>query len=154
MNDKKKKVLGGKPFAAAATSERHNSAEFSDSRQMTDLMVDLIKLMQKNSTTNDPITTYSNFICSDDVEFASNISKPSEIDMDCWIIDSGATNHICTNLRLFQSFAPPSQPKHIHLPDGSYKTATCVGTVQLNEYITLTDVLYLPSFSVNLLSVS
>ncbi|KAL2239042.1 UNVERIFIED_CONTAM: Retrovirus-related Pol polyprotein from transposon RE2 [Sesamum indicum] len=153
LNEKKKKGLGVKPFAAAV-SEQDTSAETSSAKQMTDLMADLIKLMQKNNVARDPITAYSNFVCNDDVEFAGNFSGSSEIDLNCWIIDTGATNHICANIKLFDSFTAPSTPKLIHLPDGTYKIATYIGTVHLNKHITLTQVLYLPSFSVNLLSVS
>ncbi|KAL2233049.1 UNVERIFIED_CONTAM: hypothetical protein Sindi_1484900 [Sesamum indicum] len=133
LNEKKKKVLGVKSFAAAATNEQHTSAETNHAKQMTDLMVDLIKLMQRSSAASDPITSYSNFACSEDIEFVGNVSTPSGIDLGCWILDTRATNHICTNLHLFHSLAIPSQPKHVHLPDGTYKTAAYVGTVQLGH---------------------
>ncbi|KAL2225452.1 UNVERIFIED_CONTAM: hypothetical protein Sindi_2950900 [Sesamum indicum] len=154
LNEKKKKVPGVKSFAAAATNEQQTSAGSNNTKQMTDLMADLIRLMQRSNTTGDPITNYSNFACSENIEFAGNVTTPSEIDLGSWILDTGATNHICTNLNLFHSLVVPSQPKHVHLPDGTYKTAAYVGIVQLNHHITLTQVLYLPSFSVNLLSVS
>ncbi|KAL0458615.1 UNVERIFIED_CONTAM: hypothetical protein Slati_0488700 [Sesamum latifolium] len=87
-------------------------------------------------------------------EFASNTSSLSEIDLNCWIIDSGATNHICANIALFQSFIKPSYPHFIHLPDGSKRFVSCIGVVKLTDTITLDHVLFIPEFSVNLLSIS
>ncbi|KAL2241352.1 UNVERIFIED_CONTAM: Retrovirus-related Pol polyprotein from transposon RE1 [Sesamum indicum] len=152
--DKKKKVMSGKTFAAAAMDEKSTSVDISNTKQLTEMMADLISLMQKKNTVGDPISNYSNFTCHDDVEFAGNTSDPSGIDLDYWIIDTGATNHICSNLRLFHSFTTPTQPIHIYLPDGTSKPAMYVGLIRLNKLVTLTNVLYLPSFSVNLLSVS
>lgn len=51
-------------------------------------MVELLKLLQKNTTTSDQITSFANFAHYDE-EFAGNIVKPPIIDLNCWIIDTG-----------------------------------------------------------------
>ncbi|KAL0435616.1 UNVERIFIED_CONTAM: Retrovirus-related Pol polyprotein from transposon RE1 [Sesamum radiatum] len=120
---------------------------------MSDMMNELIKLLKRNNTPTAPITNYANFVSFDE-QFAGNTSSLSEIDLNCWIIDSGATNHICANIALFQSFIKTSYTHFIHLPDGSKKSVSCIGVVKLNDSITLDHVLFIPEFSVNLLSIS
>ena len=73
-----------------------------------------------------------------------------------WIIDSGATNHITYNLDLFDSFQPfPSHfQNHITLPDGSQALIKHHGNIPLNSEIMLQDVLHVPQFHFNLISVT
>jgi hypothetical protein len=44
--------------------------------------------------------------------------------------------------------------KSVKLPNGKYASVTHIGTVKITETLILTDVLCVPSFSVNLISVS
>ena len=79
-----------------------------------------------------------------------------------WIIDSGATSHMCTDQRMFTELHPLSKSLEVKLGDGHVLTAVGQGTVQLimkcgrDKYrkCTLSDVLYVPKLSCNLLSVS
>ncbi|KAL8139918.1 hypothetical protein V2J09_005939 [Rumex salicifolius] len=74
--------------------------------------------------------------------------------MDGWIIDSGATHHITPNLSLFSSYEALSTPDFITMPDGSQSQITHVGIVKLNDQYVLRNVLCVPGFTFNLLSVS
>lgn len=60
-----------------------------------------------------------------------------------WIVDTGATDHVCHTLSLFQCH---KRIRHVNvrLPDGSQITTHTAGTV----------VLFIPSFTLNLISVS
>uniref|UniRef100_A0A803KQU1 Uncharacterized protein n=1 Tax=Chenopodium quinoa TaxID=63459 RepID=A0A803KQU1_CHEQI len=67
-----------------------------------------------------------------------------------WLVDSGATDHICTNLNMFPTF------KELHginnsitIPDGSKINVLHIGSVILNG----DNVLHVPDFKFNLLSV-
>lgn len=69
-----------------------------------------------------------------------------------WIIDSGATDHIVSNVNLFNNYKSISSV--LHLPNNTTVPITHVGEVQLNSKVLLTDVLCVPSFHCNLISIS
>ncbi|KAL0423503.1 UNVERIFIED_CONTAM: Retrovirus-related Pol polyprotein from transposon RE2 [Sesamum radiatum] len=71
-----------------------------------------------------------------------------------WIIDSGATAHMCANLKLMNRLKPYIAESSVALPDGTKKHVTHCGSVTLSPDVTLKAVLYMPSFKCNLLSVS
>ncbi|KAL0408278.1 UNVERIFIED_CONTAM: Retrovirus-related Pol polyprotein from transposon RE1 [Sesamum radiatum] len=107
--------------------------------------------MQTPTISSDPLTNYANF-AQFDGEFAGNTIMPNDIDVNCWIIDTGATNHVCANIALFSSYAPPTYSHYVHLPDGTKRIVRYTGTVKHNNKVNLTNVLFVPQFSVNLLS--
>ena len=72
---------------------------------------------------------------------------------DIWIIDSGATKHIYCNTKFLISPQQPTLEIPIKLPNGHSSSVKVVGSVRLNSSISLQNVLYVPSFRVNLLSV-
>jgi len=72
----------------------------------------------------------------------------------CWVIDSGASNHICTSLSLFSSHAPLQKHVSVQLPDGNFASVTHIGVVEFSNSLILKDVFYIPSFKFNLLSIS
>ena len=71
----------------------------------------------------------------------------------CWIIDSGATDHATYSIELLD-------PKNllrtttISLPDGGQAHIESIGSLHVTPHIKLDDVLKVPQFQVNLLSVS
>ncbi|KAG8391436.1 hypothetical protein BUALT_Bualt01G0187600 [Buddleja alternifolia] len=71
-----------------------------------------------------------------------------------WILDSGATDHITYCLDLITSPQLLSNPLFVHLPNGTTTNVTHTGNIILNPYITLHNVLYVPGFKHNLLSIS
>ncbi|KAL0447801.1 UNVERIFIED_CONTAM: Retrovirus-related Pol polyprotein from transposon RE1 [Sesamum latifolium] len=148
LSDKKKK---GKTFAANVdiTSE---GSDKPPSQNVAEIVVEVLKRMQKSNVPSDPLSHYANYAQFDD-DFA-NTSTPTKIDKSCWILDTGATNHVCANIDLFQSYAKLTQPHYVHLPDGSKRIVQYIGMVKLNDKIWLDNVLFVPQFSVNLLSVS
>ncbi|KAK4388233.1 hypothetical protein Sango_2429900 [Sesamum angolense] len=117
------------------------------------MVSELLRLVKNRSLPSDPITwNYANYVQYED-EFAGNVLSISRIDLSCWIIDTGATNHICADITLFKQYSKPSSPQFIHLPDGTKKPIKFVGIVHVSPTLTLNHVLYIPDFSVNLLSV-
>jgi hypothetical protein len=68
-----------------------------------------------------------------------------------WIIDTGATHHICCSLDIFHTHFH-IKPLEVKLPDGSYVSTQTSGTIMFSDSFILHDVLYIPQFSVNLLS--
>jgi len=70
-----------------------------------------------------------------------------------WIIDTGATDHMVCSLS-FLTTITLLVSKHVKLPNGNFAKVTHIGTVQISATLTLTNVLCVPSFSFNLISVS
>jgi hypothetical protein len=69
-----------------------------------------------------------------------------------WIIDIGAPDHMVCCTSFFTTVTSViSQP--VELPNGTHVFATHIGTIQLTPFICLTQVLCIPTFNFNLLSV-
>jgi len=73
-----------------------------------------------------------------------------------WILDSGATKHVSGMSNEFASYTPhPCTHKEmIRTANGTSCLVKGVGTVQCTPSIGLSSVLYVPSFPVNLISIS
>ncbi|KAK2436464.1 putative inactive purple acid phosphatase [Trifolium repens] len=70
-----------------------------------------------------------------------------------WIIDSGASHHVCGTLKWFHSYNE-IHPIHVKLPIGHYGIAKHAGNIKFSSDLILHNVLYVPNFTLNLLSVS
>ncbi|KAF7830214.1 Retrovirus-related Pol polyprotein from transposon TNT 1-94 [Senna tora] len=87
--------------------------------------------------------------------FAGNFHHNSlEFYKDIWIIDTGASSHICCQRSLMHDLKPLSETLKIHLPTGHSVNAMEVGSVLLRPEIKLTNVFYIPMFKYNLIFVS
>ena len=79
-----------------------------------------------------------------------------------WIVDSGATCHICNSKEFFDEFSPLSQPQKVTLGDGRTLEAIGTGAVEVRLKLPgaesrigrLSEVLYVPTLAYNLLSVA
>ena len=88
--------------------------------------------------------------------------EPNVAQIDTWIVDSGATCHMCHNVMLFVELNSLKQSLEVSLGDGCVLEATGRETVLLEmklpsgvmKQCKLRDVLYLPKLAHNLLSVS
>ena len=86
---------------------------------------------------------------------ASNVAFNTEFfDSGSWIIDSGASDHMAGNMDLFSEVKGLKQTINVGLPDGSTKIVKKIGVVRISPKITLMNVLYIPEFQHNLLSLS
>lgn len=80
-----------------------------------------------------------------------------------WIVDSGASSHMCANPEFFVAIEEPnaSTPRFVTVADGEKAMVKGVGNCQIVCYgqdgdtkqITLTEVLYVPDLDMNLVSV-
>ncbi|KAL5563281.1 hypothetical protein UlMin_033028 [Ulmus minor] len=59
-----------------------------------------------------------------------------------WIIDSGATHHVCHDIRLFESFDDVTVTGSIILPNGQNVDISRVGTVRRTSFLVLHKVLF------------
>ena len=71
-----------------------------------------------------------------------------------WILDSGATNHFCSDLNFFDEWQPiDGNENFITIPNGTKIPVKHVGTVNLSDKLKLLNVLHVPDFEFNLISV-
>ncbi|CAN1778901.1 Retrovirus-related Pol polyprotein from transposon RE1 [Linum perenne] len=88
--------------------------------------------------------------------YAGNYAMNSSLnkyDDNTWIVDTGASDHIAYSLFHFIESKPISDV-FVYLPNASKVSATHVGTVRLSPKLLLHNVLCVPSFAFNLISVS
>ncbi|XP_074317900.1 uncharacterized protein LOC141653934 [Silene latifolia] len=71
-----------------------------------------------------------------------------------WIVDTGASDHMTSYEDMLYDIRLLSKPIMIGLPDGTIKLVHKIGNIDLTEKIKLKDVLVVPDFKQNLLSVS
>ena len=77
----------------------------------------------------------------------------SKIVTSRWIVDSGVVAHMCNSLDSFISTHKITNPKHsITIPDGRKVMVDLYGDVAFMDGIILTNVLYVPDFQFNILS--
>ncbi|XP_058775261.1 uncharacterized protein LOC131649518 [Vicia villosa] len=77
---------------------------------------------------------------------------PTSFHPDTFILDTSATDHVCYTHKYFQCLNC-IKPMTIKLPNGSLVSTSLAGTVKFNDSFYLTNVLYMPEFSFNLISV-
>ena len=72
-----------------------------------------------------------------------------------WIIDSGATDHMCNTIQLFQDLRDIGGNGHsITVLDGNKMVVKKISDVRLKEGLILKNVLLVPEIHFNLISVS
>lgn len=103
-----------------------------------------IKDTPPESTTS---STYTSGIC---LSISMNDTFSS---VHYWILDSGASRHICSNLKAFINLRPV-QNSNVILPNNTSLAVHLCGDVIISSQLTLRDVPFVPHFQVNLLSVS
>ena len=127
--------------------------------------------LQKNEKAVKPIAKHSASKATTNEQVSSSTSDDealvighalSATSRGNWIVDSGATCHMCNDKELFKGLSPLRKPQEVTLGDGRVLGATAKGTVTLemlfpdgsSQRCNLQNVLYVPKLSYNLLSVS
>lgn len=95
------------------------------------------------------------------VNFAGNTFSPFNEtkyhyitnDTSSWIIDSGASDHMCFDKSLLFQIHKLHIPHHITLPNGEKTISFEVGSTRITKEVVLHNVLYVPMFRYNLLSI-
>ena len=105
--------------------------------------------------------TSSDSDCAGLVVVSHALSSVTAIEKNNWIIDSGATCHMCNNEKLFLQLKNLNKPQEVKVGDGYSVEAKGEGTIELKVEVNdvakrckLYNVLYVPDLSYNLLSVS
>ena len=107
-----------------------------------------LKLSEGSSSTQGSSTNSSYHATSQGIKHVqAYTNKP-------WIIDSGATNHMTGASNLFTSYIPCSGKDKVRVADGSMVPIIGRGSIRCTKTLSLSPVLHVPNFSINLLSVS
>lgn len=103
-----------------------------------DLYQKLLHLLQPN-------TSLANFVV--------NVSSSPLFD-SCrnYVVDSGATDHLCHDQTLFNNLIFPSRAQMVTLPNGHAIPVEGVDTCTLPKHIILLNILFVPQFHFNLQS--
>ncbi|KAL0299468.1 UNVERIFIED_CONTAM: Retrovirus-related Pol polyprotein from transposon RE1 [Sesamum radiatum] len=156
-----KNLMDQRKNAGGSTSRAYNvDVEGSSQRSVSVIESDLSNLvrleirraMQEHTNTLEHDT---NLVALED--FAGNaftFFDQNITSKEPWIIDSGASTHMCSDFSLLNNVRRLRQSVFVKLPDGTRKEVTHKGDIQLTEGIKLNEVLHIPSFRHNLLSVS
>lgn len=75
-------------------------------------------------------------------------------DMNMWIVDSGASDHMTANIDIMHNSVNVNKVPSIHLPNGDVSKISRIGDIALPNGIVLKNVLGVPTFKYNLLSVN
>lgn len=152
----------------AVPEMKSESAPLSSSHNASDNLLDvqchqLIQMLQSKLSNANNASAYAQWITnaanscaginsifsSNSVIFASHTQFNST--KHTWIIDSGATHHITPYIDIIDN--PYSVNSELHLPNGDISIVSHIGNVSLPNDIVLKDVLVVPTFQCNLLSV-
>ncbi|XP_055806853.1 uncharacterized protein LOC129875577 [Solanum dulcamara] len=80
-------------------------------------------------------------------------SVPTNLKQNTWIIDSGASEHMCFDPNSFLFLKPLPMPLNINLPNSFKVSVTHIGSISILPGQVITDVLLVPDFKYNLLSI-
>nr|XP_016433975.1 PREDICTED: uncharacterized protein LOC107760444 [Nicotiana tabacum] len=117
-------------------------ADFKFTRQK------IFQIGQNSAGTSDAA---AKVICAGMPNFSEDIACLNQISSDSWILDSGAT--MSFNKEFFTNLKTLPKPLMVKLPNSYRIKVTYSGTVPLLPNLFLQNVLYIPSFKYNLLSV-
>lgn len=128
------------------------------SKQQYDQLMNLLQQSQLGYSSN----TQANLMCA--ANFAGTLLTETpvsdsllclltQINSVTWIIDSGASDHMTSNKELLFDIIPLTIRYLVTLPNGYKVKVTSTGFFALTPSIILHNVLFIPSFQYNLISV-
>ena len=109
--------------------------------------------MEKDKANVTAVKEESNVVASTEKEMSFMVKHYSTFSRE-WVLDSGATGHMCCSREDIRSLMKLPKDKKVYMGDGSEVHACGVGTVEFNTNLVSKGVLYVPDFTVNLCSVS
>lgn len=131
--------------------EKEGNGKHEIASMVTQLVKEEMGKLLKGKHVDEQVN-YANF-----EDFAGTIlsSHSSKLmDFGCWIIDTGASSHMSSHIDTLQHIESVLPPIKIHLPDSSTKLVTKKCHITLHPKLVLHNVLIIPSFKFNLLSVN
>nr|ABD32757.1 Integrase, catalytic region [Medicago truncatula] len=137
-------------------------SKFSLTQEKYDHLVALLQQANLLSSVSPPTGPISNHVHTSTISsvpdtqqtgISSVVSCAIDSASHHWILDSGANNHICSSSLCFTSFYK-IKPTNVNLPNKTTVLVQYAGNVSFSSSLYLTNVLYCPTFNLNLISVS
>ena len=128
-------LLNSHASTSGSSNDAIHTANFALSGILGDFLQDSMCLSMKHSI------------------FAVNPSIKIAYNQDTGVLDIGATYHIVYSIDLFTKITS-SITSFVQLPNGERVAVTHIGTIQVTTSLVLENVLYVPSFTFNLISIS
>lgn len=132
--------------AGPVSSYQNNNAEVPDATMMQSIMNEVMKAMKGKQIVGESSNNSVSYANYAGINFNTSAS-------DIWIVDSGATDHMVFDDKLFMHKRTLVKQVEIGLPDGTCSYVSEIGSVAVFPNLILKDVLYVPSFKHNLISV-
>jgi hypothetical protein len=139
---------------SASGNPSANQVDFSPTFQ--ELQVSLPNLTEDqyvqilSALTTKPVTPQANVVADSTFKHTSGLLPVAH---NRWILDSGATHHITSSPTLLKHVNKNQSLAPVSLPSGDVAKITVTGSIQFNNSFQLNNVLCVPSFKVDLMSV-
>ena len=122
------------------------------------------KVIHSTNSTVNPNALSSNILSCDPFSYSTSLSMQHSIfavnpinkttyGNEIWVLDTGAIDHIVHSITLFTKITS-STSTFVQLPNDEKAIVTHMGTIQVISTLVLENVLCVPSFTFNLISVS
>ncbi|XP_074373494.1 uncharacterized protein LOC141713822 [Apium graveolens] len=98
-----------------------------------DFCTQLMQLLKSAQPSFDAAISSANFAGT--ISTLSSVACFSNFHTFSWILDSGASDHMCSQKQLFYSLTPLSQPITIYMPNGQIINIAFIGTVSVTHEI-------------------
>lgn len=115
----------------------------SDTSITTAQYHELMTLLQQTQL-NKPIVDSQPSSSINFANFAGMMASNTSTSSTNWIIDTGASDHMCHDIHLLTNIQTVSKPFFIGLPNGQVIVVTKIGNVQLTAALCLSRVLFVP----------
>ncbi|XP_071727921.1 uncharacterized protein [Rutidosis leptorrhynchoides] len=146
VSEKSNESASSSPFTVEQISKLMSLINDKDNGATTSMNSNMSGIFWNNS---------SKFNSNFEIFFCNNMFLKNENRKNNWIIDSGANQHmVCNDDELFASVDVSNMNISVSHPNGTHAKIVKVGNIKINDFITLFNVLYIPEYCVNLLSVN
>ena len=147
----KSKGFNGGKLAANAEINRAQAADNPLTQTQIEQLQQLLKLLPQSQGNKQCDAETDEEL---DTNFAGmTLCTHAAVNKSEWILDSGATDHMTYNTEHLSDIKVLHEKSKITLPNGNSSEISSIGTVKLSADIELQDVLYVPVFKYNLLSI-
>ncbi|XP_010267875.1 PREDICTED: uncharacterized protein LOC104604981 [Nelumbo nucifera] len=165
LKEQRNKMTGGRNVANMADNpldanmdQAVSKATYQNLSLAEMIQLELSKMMKGKARIDNNLVNFAHIgdLEGNNPTCAFHFALHSFDNLDCgtWIVDTGASNHMCIDNKLIRKPKPVTQITQVFLPNGFVKLVHHIGDVSLTPKLTLTDALCVPSFKYNLLSVN
>ena len=109
-----------------------------------------LKSMMNSSNTVMGSTSVANSGKNQLLTFISLLTKDLT---EAWILDSGATDHMTSSEKSFETYEKIALGKHVQTADGTLLSVIGIGSMTVQPIGTISNVLHVPKLFINLISV-